>query len=145
MTYSYRQATWPEKDGIYDLYRLVMNDYISGIWGWNDNWQEMDFEKHFNPEAITVVYKGDKLVGYSHVENDDKRLFLRMMIVHPDHRKNGIGKKLLGAVISSAYEQTKHIRLEVFKINTEAGSFYQNHGFNVIGETPTSYVMGLDF
>jgi hypothetical protein len=31
--------------------------------------------------------------------------------------------------------------LEVFKINNEAKSFYENHGFTVEGETPCSHIM----
>lgn len=120
-----------------------MRGYISGIWGWNEQWQENDFSAHFDPKGITLVHKERELVGYSHVENRDGQLFLRMIVVHPHHQRKGIGRKLLESVITLGKEQSKRIGLEVFKINNEAKKFYERYGFNVEGETPSSYVMGL--
>jgi len=118
-----------------------MRGYISEIWGWDEQWQESDFSAHFDPKGITLVCKEYELVGYSHVENRGSQLFVRMIVVHPHHQRNGIGKKLLESVITSGKEQSKRIGLEVFKINNEAKKFYEKYGFNVEGETPSSYVM----
>ena len=87
--------------------------------------------------------QGREFVGYSHVENGDNQLFVRMIVVHPHHQRKGVGTTLLESVIASANEQSKRVRLEVFKINNEAKKFYERHGFNVEGETSSSYVMGL--
>lgn len=143
MTYSCRKATRLEKETIFELYRLVMSDYISKIWGWDENWQRNDFAKHFNPEGITVVYKENNLVGYCHIESINDQLFIRMIVIHPKHQRKGIGGKLLDSVISSGKEQSKSISLEVFKINIEAKEFYEKHSFNVDVETPNSYIMRL--
>ena len=120
-----------------------MRGYISEIWGWDEQWQENDFSAHFDPQGITLVYKGQELIGYSHVENRGGQLFIRMIVVHPHHQRKGIGGKLLESVIASGKEQSKRIGLEVFKINNEAKIFYESYGFNVEGETPSSYVMEL--
>ncbi len=118
-----------------------MRDYVSEIWGWNEPWQENDFSAHFDPEGITLAHKELELVGYSHVENRDDQLFIRMIVVHPLHQRNGIGKKLLESVITSGKGQSRRIGLEVFKINNEAKKFYERYGFNVEAETRNSYVM----
>ena len=120
----------------------MMRSYVSEIWGWDEAWQENDFSTHFDPRCVTLVHKGRALVGYSHVENGGGRLFMRMIVVHPDHQRKGIGTKLLESVIASGEEQSKSVGLEVFKINHEAKKFYEKHGFNVEGETSSSYVMG---
>lgn len=143
MTYSYKQAERTEKEAIFNLYCLVMRHDISQIWGWNEAWQHEDFSTYFNPACITLAYKGREFVGYSHVENGDNQLFVRMIVVHPHHRRKGVGTTLLESVIASAYEQSKRVRLEVFKINNEAKKFYERHRFNTEGETSSSYVMGL--
>ncbi len=119
-----------------------MRGYISELWGWDDQWQENDFSAHFDPKCITLVHKKRELVGYSHVENRDGQLYIRMIIVHPHHQRRGIGSKLLETVIALGKEQSKRIGLEVFKINDDAKKFHEKHGFNVEGETPSSYVMG---
>ncbi len=81
------------------------------------------------------------LAGYSQAEHRDGLLFIRMMVVHPEFRRKGIGRKLLGDVITSAGMQSKHIGLEVFKINNEAKAFYESHGFMIEGVTPSSHIM----
>jgi len=143
MTYLYRQASTLEKQAIFELYRVVMSDYISQIWGWNEDWQTNDFSTHFNPEEITLVYKENELVAYSHIEIKNEQLYLRMIAIHPDQQRNGIGTKLLESLIASAKEQSKSIALEVFKINTQAKRLYEKYGFNVEGETDASYIMSL--
>ncbi len=141
MTYSYRKAEQYDRDAIFQLYRYVMRDFISRIWGWNELWQENDFSAHFDPASITLVYKDGELVAYSHVENRDAQLYIRMIIVHPHHQGKGIGSKLLASVIRSGGKQSKSIGLEVFKINNKAKEFYERNGFDVEGETSSSYVM----
>lgn len=143
MTYFYRKAEQSEKEAIFKLYCLVIRDYISEIWGWDEQWQENDFSAHFDSQAITLVHKARELVGYSQVENRSGQLYIRMIVVHPHHQRKGIGSKLLESVIASGNEQSKSIGLEVFKINNEAKKFYERFGFNVEGETPSSYIMGL--
>ena len=120
-----------------------MRGYISEIWGWDEQWQESDFSAHFDSQGITLVYKEQELVGYSHVENRGGQLFIRMIVVHPHHQRKGIGGKLLESVITLGNEQSKGVGLEVFKINDKAKKFYGRYGFNVESETPSSYVMGL--
>jgi ribosomal protein S18 acetylase RimI-like enzyme len=143
MIYAYRKAEQTDKEDIFNLYCLVMRDYISAIWGWDDMWQENDFSSHFDAQVITLVHKEQELARYSHVENRDGQIFIRMIVVHPHHQQKGIGSKLLESVIASGKAHSKKIELQVFKINHEAKKFYERYGFNVAGETPNSYVMGL--
>lgn len=91
-----------------------------------------------------MVYEENELVGYSHVENNNGQLYLRMMVIHPIHQKKGIGKRLLGLFISVGKKQSKSLVLEVFKINIEAKIFYEKYGFSVVSKTPASYVLRLN-
>jgi len=141
MTYAYRNAEESDREAIYQLYRLVMRGFISDIWGWDEQWQLSDFSTHFDPREITLALNEQDLVAYSHVENRDGQIFIRMIVVHPHHRRNGIGTRLLASVIASAGRKSRNVGLEVFKINEVAKAFYERHGFKVEGETPSSLVM----
>lgn len=141
MTYASRKAEEADREAIYQLYRLVMRGFISDIWGWDEQWQRADFSTHFDPDGIMLAIREDELAGYSHVENRDGQLFIRMIVIHPDCQRKGIGKRLLESVVALAGEQSKSIGLEVFKINGVARAFYERHGFNVVGETTTSHIM----
>lgn len=118
-----------------------MRGLISRIWGWELQWQQNDLASHFDPHGISLACQGRTLAGYSQIEHRDGFLFTRMVVVHPEFRRKGIGRKLLGDVIASADMQSKPIGLEVFKINNAARSFYESDGFKVEGDTPSSYIM----
>lgn len=141
MTYSYRKAEESDREAIYQLYRLVMRSFISEIWGWDEQWQLTDFSTHFDPQGIMLAFQEHELAGYSHIENQDSQIFIRMIVVHPHHQRNGIGTNLLASVIASAGKYSKSVGLEVFKINEVAKAFYERHGFNVEGENPCSLIM----
>jgi ribosomal protein S18 acetylase RimI-like enzyme len=143
MSYLYRKANEMDKDAIFELYRMVMHAYISEIWGWDEDWQANDFSAHFNPAGITLVYKENELVGYSHIDDNMDTLFLRMIVIHPNHQRHGIGTHLLMSFITSGKEQAKPVSLEVFKLNTEAKHFYERHNFKIVDELLHSFVMGL--
>ena len=64
-----------------------------------------------------------------------------MIVVHPDHQRQGIGSKLLEMIFATSAEQCLGVTLEVFKINDAARRFYDSHGFIVEGETPSSLIM----
>ncbi len=138
---SFQQATKHDEAVIFDLYCQVMKEYITGIWGWDQEWQENDFVKHFSPENITVVREENKAIGYSQIEDQGNQLYIRMLLLLPNHQRKGIGSRLLNAVIEKAKAQSKGIALQVFKINEQARRFYEHHGFHVQSETPSSFTM----
>ncbi|NOX16094.1 MAG: GNAT family N-acetyltransferase [Epsilonproteobacteria bacterium] len=144
MSYSYDRAKKIEKESIFELYRMVMGDYISEIWGWNEQWQINDFTINFNPKKIIVVHKNNILVAYSHIENENDKIHLRMLAVHPSYQGKGIGAKLVKSFVSIGKKQSKSLCLDVFKINIKAKCFYEKHGFSVISETDFSYKMGIN-
>lgn len=141
VTYTYRKAEESDGEAIYQLYRLVMHGFISEIWGWNERWQRTDFSTHFDSSRIKLAFHEHELVGYSHIESKDSQIFIRMIVVHPRHQRNGIGTGLLSSVMASAARQSKSVGLEVFKINVVAKAFYEKHGFKVEGENSSSLIM----
>lgn len=138
---SFRTAREADRASEYELYRLVMRGFVAEIWGWDEEWQRRDFSAHFDPDGITLGYVGQELAAYSQVEDRNDRLFIRMIVVDPQHQHSGIGRTLLEAVIASAGRQSRSIGLEVFRINAFAKAFYERHGFVVEGETSSSFVM----
>jgi ribosomal protein S18 acetylase RimI-like enzyme len=138
---TFQEATKQDEAVIFDLYGCVMKEYITEIWGWDQEWQENDFKKHFNPENITVVREEKKAIGYSQIEDQGDQLYIRMLLLLPNHQRKGIGSHILNAVIDKAKTQYKGIALQVFKVNEQAKRFYEHHGFHVQGETQSSFTM----
>lgn len=140
-SYEFRKATWKEKHAIFGLYRHVMGPYIDGIWGWDPHWQEDDFDTHFVPEHIIVVFAGNTLAGYAQTEDQGDHLFMRMLLVAADHQHKGVGSELIDMVKNAAKAGSKGVKLEVFKLNDNALGFYEHHGFRVASSTDNSFVM----
>ncbi len=139
--YSFQEAMENDEVVIFDLYGCVMKEYITEIWGWDQEWQVNDFKKHFNPVNITVVKDENRTIGYSQVQDQGNQLYIRMLLLLSNYQHKGIGTRLLKAVIEKAKVQSKSIALQVFKINEKAKRFYEHHGFQVQGETPSSLNM----
>lgn len=138
---SFQQATKHDEAAIFDLYCQVMKEYITEIWGWDQEWQENDFIKHFSPGNITVVKEENKVIGYSQIEDQGSQLYIRMLLLKPNRQRKGIGSRLLNAAIEKAKAQSKGIALQVFKGNEQAKRFYEYHGFQAQGETPSNFTM----
>jgi ribosomal protein S18 acetylase RimI-like enzyme len=142
--YSFRPANPEDQAQLFELYRSVMGDYIEQIWGWDSQWQKDDFSEHFYPDQITVVLRESQAIGYVQVEKHSYELYIRMLLLAPEHRKKGLGANVLKRVISAASKQHLRVKLQVFKINAPARHFYERHGFTVVGETPASLEMAFD-
>ena len=142
-TYTYRTALPVDQAAIFSLYVRVMRDSISDVWGWDQAWQEREFAIHFDPASVILVHRRLELVGYCQVEACADELSVRMIAIHPDHRRRGIGTRLLEAVVASGRSCGKDVVLEVFKVNPEAKQLYRRLGFRRVGETASSEVMRI--
>jgi ribosomal protein S18 acetylase RimI-like enzyme len=58
----------------------------------------------------------------------DDTIVLSRLYVHPQYQRQGIGRQLLQAGITT-FPMARTIRLEVEKNNQSAYTFYHNHGF----------------
>jgi ribosomal protein S18 acetylase RimI-like enzyme len=123
------------------LYAAVLQDHITKIWGWDESWQQRDFDDHFVPGNIQVAIVNDSIVAYIHVDPTDAAPHVRMMCVAPDYQRQGIGGALLNTIVQDCAAQRQDVVLLVFRINTDAKRFYERLGFTVCGETDTHYKM----
>jgi len=72
----------------------ALRGFALKIRGWGERRQRSDFSNHFNPQEITLVLKEQLLVGCFLVEDRVNQLFIRMIAIHPQHQRSGIGKEL---------------------------------------------------
>ncbi|QFY44099.1 GNAT family N-acetyltransferase [Candidatus Methylospira mobilis] len=141
MHFKTRLATVFDKPLIYSLYQEAMKHHIEIIWGWDESWQQNDFEKSFDSATNFIIETNDKFSGYFQLERAVGFDYLRMLIVTPSLRSRGIGRQLLVQIIKESYQSKKKLRLRVFKINTKALRFYTNNGLSVIEEDEAFYLM----
>lgn len=98
-------------------------------------WSEKSFvDEMENDNTAYFVAKEDRILGYAGIwcvfENAD----ITNIAVSPDFRRQGVGEKLLLALVTEAkIRGADNIRLEVRANNTAAIMLYEKCGFSKIG------------
>lgn len=141
MDFETRSATPNDRDDLYQLYASVMKAHINKIWGWDEAWQQTDFDTHFVPSTIQVAVVDNRIVAYIQTELCDGTPHVRMICVASEYQNNGIGSALLKAFIHNCSAKQQDVTLGVFKINTDAHRFYERLGFKIIEEASNHYLM----
>lgn len=113
--------------------------------GYADEWNLdmlLSAQKNGNFYGFKCVEDGEVL-GYLHYSTSLDGLDVNSVFVFPMHRKKGVGKTLLLAVLEKAKEiKAEKIFLEVREGNAPAIALYQKLGFNVISERKNYYSGG---
>ena len=92
--------------------------------------------------AACVIANDEKVDGYADAPwqiNSDEVIVLHVLAVHPNHRGEGLARRLVGNVIEMERAAGKKaLRLDVIENNTTAEKLYQKLGFQYI-QTKTLY------
>lgn len=90
--------------------------------------------------SYIVAKQNGEIVGFAGVMYNFPAIEIMNIVTKKDCRGNGIGKKLLQAILENAEKnQFTEIFLEVNEKNKIAKSLYENAGFCQIGERKTYY------
>lgn len=79
--------------------------------------------------AILSLWEGDVVLGALWITDDGRRLYLHHMAVHPDHRRRGLGRRLLKEGLAMARRLGRQPKLEVHETNLGARELYSGEGF----------------
>lgn len=98
-------------------------------------WSERSFRNEItNPQSFFLVAQlGDEVVGYAGYWAIVDEAHITTVAVHPDHRRLGLGKRLVRELLEHA--QKSGIRcatLEVRRSNEAANSLYRQFGFEEV-------------
>ena len=129
---------------MYKIEKMDINDYdeIIGLWentdgvglsGNDDSKKSIKkFLKKNHNTCFVVKYKNKEIIGTIMAGNDGRRGHIYHLMVKPDHRKNGIGKKLLEKAEKSLQKEgIRKIFLVVFKENDIGNKFWEETGYKI--------------
>jgi len=105
------------------------------------------FELEHNPHARlfvaekpSVTVGADVVVGMLVMWLVLDEAHIATLAVHPDHRRQGIGARLLAQALRLAQQEgARSVYLEVRKSNRAAQALYRRFGFRVTGRRPHYY------
>ncbi|GGC64490.1 GNAT family N-acetyltransferase [Undibacterium terreum] len=141
MNISTRLTVAEDKLMMWALYESAMKPYIEAIWGWDQAWQDADFEKGFASSANYVVEADGVFSGYVQLDEGGDENYLRMLILAPSLRSKKVGALLLGEFLNRSREAGRDMRLRVFRINSGAKRFYEREGWQVASEDEVFFLM----
>ena len=96
--------------------------------------------KHNRLARYAVARHGDAVLGFAGVWLMVDEAHITTFAVHPDWRRQGVGRRLLQALTVVAEELgAARITLEVRVSNTAAQALYRGHGFDIAGRRERYY------
>lgn len=102
----------------------------------SDPWSERSVASELtNPLSLWLVaVEGETVAGYIGSQTVEGETDMMNVAVHPDHRRQGIGEKLILALVKALKEKDSHsLTLEVRASNEPAKKLYEKLGFSQVG------------
>jgi ribosomal protein S18 acetylase RimI-like enzyme len=139
-----RPATPADSEFCFQLHKAAMGDYITAIWGWDEQRQRGFQDRSFNPDRWQIITADGADIGMIDVERRPAEIFLSRIEIHPNYQGRGIGTRLIGALIDEAGQRGQDLVLEVLNVNHRAQALYQRLGMTEVarkGENNVKIVM----
>jgi len=119
-------------DNYNEMINLWKNTDGVGLSGNDDSKKSIKKFLEKNPNTCFVVEYNKEIIGTIMGGNDGRRGHIYHLMVKPEHRKNGLGKKLLEkAEKALKKEGVRKIFLLAFKKNKTGNTFWENNGYKI--------------
>ena len=109
-----------------------MGEYITTIWGWNEQRQRDSHIRSFNPGHWQIITVGGTDIGMIDVEYRPAEVYLSRIEIHPDYQGRGIGTCLVSALLDEARHKGQDLVLDVLTVNHRAQTLCQRLGMTEV-------------
>ncbi|MBR6459567.1 MAG: GNAT family N-acetyltransferase [Actinomycetaceae bacterium] len=117
-------------DDYEDVYALWMSCKGMGLNNLDDSREGIDSFLRRNPETCFVAVNDDELVGVIISGHDGRRGYVYHTAVHPDYRRQGIGRDLVAHAMSALKQEgINKVAMLVFAKNETGNAFWETEGF----------------
>jgi GNAT superfamily N-acetyltransferase len=127
-----RPATPADSEFCFQLHKAAMGDYITAIWGWDEQRQRDYQARSFNPGRWQIITAGGTDIGMIDVEYRPAEIYLSRIEVHPSYQGHGIGTRLISALIDEARDKGQDLVLDVLTVNHRAQALYRRLGMTEV-------------
>jgi ribosomal protein S18 acetylase RimI-like enzyme len=127
-------------------YSFALSLYVQTIkplaiaWmAWVDHEQEAQFASLWRPDDTWIITLNGQEIGWVEFRQTGDETFLKQLYVAPLHQRRGIGSQVMRR-LNEQGRTAKSMALFVLK-NNPAFRFYKRHGFEVVQEIHSTFVM----
>jgi ribosomal protein S18 acetylase RimI-like enzyme len=122
------------------LYVQAIKPLASAWMEWVDYEQEAHFASLWRPADTRIItLGGQENIGWVEFRQAGDEIFLKQLYISPAYQRQGIGSQVM-RLLEVSCGTVKSMALFVLK-NNPAFRFYRRHGFDVVRETHTTFVM----
>lgn len=143
MNFTLRPVDSTDFTFLYTLHRAALGPYVEKIWGWDDDWQRMNYEANYRPRYLRIIQVVWQDAGMVSLAEYDTYFILRQIEVLPKFQRYGLGTAVIRHLQDQAVEAGKCLTLRVFKINP-AQHLYLRLGFHITSEDDVHLTMRWD-
>ena len=127
-----RPTTPADAEFCYQLHKAAMGEYITAIWGWDEQVQRAFHERVFNPHRWQIITAGQAGIGMLDVDYRPGEIYLSRIEIHPGHQGHGIGSRIISALLEEAQRQSQDLVLDVLTVNPRAQALYRRLGLTEV-------------
>ena len=127
-----RRATPADSEFCFQLHKAAMGDYVAAIWGWDEQRQRDFHARSFNPGRWQIITAAGTDIGMIDVEYRPAEIYLSRIEIHPSYQGDGIGTRLISALIDEATHKGQDLVLEVLTVNRRAQALYRRLGMTEV-------------
>jgi GNAT superfamily N-acetyltransferase len=120
--------------------KTTLREYVTQLWGWDEQWQRAHFQERFDPNQDEVIVLTGRDIGVISVEQKEDELFLSKIYILPDYQGRGIGTYLIQSVLNRATDSGLPVALQVLTVNP-VKRLYEHLGFVEVEKTSTHILM----
>jgi GNAT superfamily N-acetyltransferase len=138
--WSLRGAGRNDEAFMFALHRAAMREHIGATWGWDEDWQRLNFAQTYAPARHAVLVRRgtakdepDRDSGRLSLTRHWRKIFLRDIELLAPERNRGVGTAVVNAVLKLARDSNRHVELRVLRVNP-AQRLYARLGFRVIDD-----------
>jgi ribosomal protein S18 acetylase RimI-like enzyme len=121
------------------LYVQTIKSLATAWMAWVGHEQEAQFASLWRPDDTWIITLNGQEIGWVEFRQTGDETFLKQLYVAPLHQRRGIGSQVMRR-LNEQGRTAKSMALFVLK-NNPAFRFYKRHGFEVVQETHSTFVM----
>lgn len=140
MTIALRPACSDDYAFALTLYVETIKPLASAWMDWIEAVQEVLFASLWRPGDTRIIVLNGQEIGWIELRQTGDEIFLKQLYISPAHQRCGTGSQVMRLLLEKPRGTAKSMALFVLK-NNPAFQFYRRHGFDVVRETSTKFVM----
>jgi ribosomal protein S18 acetylase RimI-like enzyme len=122
------------RSDLYELYSLLLREYIEPMFGWDEMFQQQRFAKEYPSHETFLVAHRATITGFIVLKCGSEEIHLSLLLLHPKFQSLGIGTRVMELVLAQAKSLKVSVTLSCFCQNYQALKFYGRFGFQTTYE-----------